>query len=75
MNPSTVVPPGVRVITSIPPTAQATTDRPMGGAGTLDWKTAMAATAQAVHSATASAPQRVERRQNSAAISSGDSAA
>ena len=41
----------------------------------LAWKTAIAATAAAVQSATASAPHRVERRQNSAAMSSGDSAA
>src|SRR5215207_5992585 len=73
-NPSTVVPAAMRAMTSTPPTAQTVTDVPGGGAGTVDWMTATPAIAAAVQSATASAPHLVLFFQNSAAISSGDSA-
>ena len=48
---------------------------PGAGAGTAAWNTATATTAAATHSVAASAPHFVLPRQNSAATSSGESAA
>src|SRR6185503_4706569 len=73
-RPNTVVPAAIRVMTSTPPTAQTVTAAPGGGAGSVAWRIATAATQPAVHSVTASAPHFVLRFQNSAATSSGDSA-
>src|SRR5262249_25753041 len=74
-KPSTVVPAAPRVMTSTPPTAQIGTPAPGRGAGTTACRIAIASTAAAVHSVTASAPHRVLFFQKSAAASSGESAA
>src|SRR5262249_32652946 len=72
-RPNTVVPAAVRLIASTPPIDSTVVAAPGGGAGTTDCRIAIAATAAAVHTATASAPHFVLPRQTSAATSSGAS--
>jgi hypothetical protein len=72
-RPKTIVPAAVRVIVSSPPIDRTVVTAPGGGAGTIDCRIAIAATAVAVHSVTASAPHFVLPRQKSAATSSGAS--
>src|SRR4029079_17519885 len=73
-SPNTVVPAAIRAMTSVPPIDQTGMAVPGRGAGTTACSPATPSTAAAVHTVTASAPQRVLFFQKSAATSSGDSA-
>lgn len=74
-SPSTSSPTAVRSSTTCPASVQSAVAWPGGGAGTEAFSTPIANTPAATHSVEAKAPHFVLPRQNSAAISSGDSAA
>src|SRR5688572_30426098 len=74
-KPRTIIPAAALVTISVSPIEKTETAVPGGGAATVVWTTATVSTPATVQSVTASAPHFVLFLQNSAATSSGDSAA
>src|SRR6187549_2534850 len=74
-KPATIIPAAARVMTGVPPGLHTGISVPAGGAGIVVCTAATNATAAAVHSVAASAPHFVLPFQNSAATTSGASAA